>query len=59
MCNKYFKIKTVCKIKKTKTNNVFIEVGQVSFVVGQVIFTFQPVLGQVPEKSICRPLVLE
>ena len=33
---------------------VFIEVGQVSFVVGQVIFKFQPVLGQVSEKSICQ-----
>ena len=37
---------------------VFIEVGQVSFVVGQVIFTFQPVLGQVLEKSICQPLII-
>ena len=38
---------------------VFIEVGQVSFVVGQVIFTFQPVLGQVPEQSVCQPLTCE
>ena len=33
---------------------VFIEMGQVSFVLEQVIFTFHLVLG--PEKSICQPL---
>ena len=37
---------------------VLIEVGQVCFVVGQVIFWVQPVLGQVPEKSICQPLLI-